>query len=132
MADTQFEALHRVRAATVTILAEYVAILAIPRFETDPLLIEAIALHQRHAGELLNRQSALGYSTDGDSTEMVMQAADIIPTKAPSYLIREKERELVATYKEAMTGWFAENDAETYALLKTQYQQLQAGTGMSD
>lgn len=129
MADTQFEALHQVRVATEDILSGYETLSRSANFEGDPLLADLVATHQKHLGEVRERQSALGYSSDGDSVEVILQ--DWVDTLASesSDAVELGERALLQIYEDALTGWPEADDPETSALLKQQYEDIQAGLG---
>lgn len=124
MSINQFEALHQVRSATIDSLTAYEAAREDAQFRTDTLLAEVVAMHQRHAGELLNRQSALGYSTDGDSVDMVLKDLEDDARGASPDLVAHTERAVLDAYDAALKDWPTSHDPETYALLKRQSEEI--------
>ena len=130
LANTQFEALHKVRVANEDILSGYEALGKAMNVTDDSALARRISMHKKHLGELQERQSALGYSVDGNSLEVVLKEwLEALGIECEKY-IELGERALLETYQDALAGWPETDDPETSSLLNRQYREVRDGLEM--
>ena len=129
LANTQFEALHQVRVANEDILSGYEALGKETGITDDSALDSLVSTHKKHLGELQERQSALGYSVDGNSLEVVLKDWLESLGTGSAEKIELGERALLKTYEDALAGWPESDDPETSSLLNRQCSEIRDGLG---
>ena len=124
MTISKFDALHQTRSAINNLLDRYEKLREEGSLGGAALTNALVELHQKHAGELLEQLSALGYSTDGDSPEALEAKGIDEPEPTNLAMLSNAENAILEAYNDALVGGARSDSHEVYDLIESQYREL--------